>query len=52
MFLNPQDEAGPSISPSVVLGSFVLSVYIEALDISISSENKEDIMIYSGVPAI
>jgi hypothetical protein len=41
MFLNPQVEAGPSISSSVVLGSFVPSVYLEALDISILSENKE-----------
>src|SRR5215475_8818343 len=35
-------EAGPSISSSVVLGSFDLSVYIEALDISSITENKEE----------
>ena len=28
LFLNPQSGAGPSISPSVVLSSFVLLVYI------------------------
>ena len=31
MFLNPQDEVGPSISSSVVLCSFVLLVYIVVL---------------------
>ena len=34
--------AGPSNSSSVVLGSFDLSVYIEALDISSITENKEE----------
>jgi hypothetical protein len=37
MFLNPLVEAGPSISSSVVL-----SVYVEALGISILTENKEE----------
>jgi len=31
LFLDPQDEVGPSISSSVVLCSFVLLVYIVAL---------------------
>ena len=31
MFLDPQDEVGPSISSSVVLCSFVLLVYIVVL---------------------
>ena len=31
LFLNPQDEAGPPISSSVVLCSFVLLVYIVVL---------------------
>jgi len=31
MFLDPQDEVGPSISSSVVLRSFVLLVYIVVL---------------------
>jgi hypothetical protein len=31
LFLNPQDEVGSSISSSVVLCSFVLSVYIAVL---------------------
>jgi len=31
MFLDPQNEIGPSISSSVVLYSFVLLVYIVAL---------------------
>ena len=35
-------EVGPSISSSVVLGSFDLSVYIKALDISRITENKEE----------
>ena len=31
LFLDPQDEAGPSISSTVVLCSFVLLVYIVVL---------------------
>ena len=31
LFLDPQDEVGPSISSSVVLCSFVLLVYIVVL---------------------
>ena len=31
LFLDPQDEVGPSISSSVVLCPFVLSVYIVVL---------------------
>jgi hypothetical protein len=31
LFLNPQDEVGPSISSSVILCSFVLLVYIVVL---------------------
>jgi hypothetical protein len=31
LFLNPEDEVGPSISSSVVLCTFVLSVYIVVL---------------------
>jgi len=31
LFLDPQDEVGPSISSSVVLCFFVLSVYIVVL---------------------
>ena len=36
LFLDPQDEVGPSISSSVVLCSFVLLVYIVVLVLVVS----------------
>jgi len=36
LFLDPQDEVGPSISSSVVLCSFVLLVYILVLVLVVS----------------